>query len=706
MTRAPSSATAKLCLLRERGFTLVETMVAVTILLVGILGVVAMADGASKATASSRARDTGINLARRVIEGSNSLAYQDVTSTGILPKLQAKPGLADTSIATGWQIQSRNVTYTVSITLCDIDDPKDGTGAHTASFCPGSGAGGTNDATPQDYKRVTASVSWGLAGTGGSVSQSTFVTPRGTADLPVITSLTSSVNSPVTDPTVTTVPFTATTSSVPAGVSWLKDGSVMGLASGSGNSWNFNWNINSLLDGDYVIGARPYDGAGSYGAPYYMTFSLNRYAPAAPTNFAAGYDSGDVSTEWLPNRERDVIGYTVYRQQTSPTAGAATKVNCGTVGSPVYVTTKTTCKDASPVPGAPTIDYVSASKGTSETSTLTVPKPTNLQTGDVMVAAISAAVNGNAVTPPAGWTVVPNADVASTGGSQGMRLAVYTRVVTASEPASWNWALGAVRSASGTISAWRGASTTTPVEASANYKTGGNAADDYTPALTTLGPNRQVILVHSHRSSTTGLTQTTPAGTTLRVGERGNSVIHSQFTKFQATAGSTGTMDVGGICGYLCETSVSTCGGTGGCGGQWVGAAVVLKPTSSPITVNYWVVAVDRDAAGANREGAASNVVNAYAVNTRPNPPSNPTLTVQADGSRKLDWATAGSDPDTGDSISFYRVYRDGAAYDRTSTGTDLTYTDPNRTGGSHTYYLVAVDSHLRESFATASASG
>jgi len=82
MTRATAQAEARRSLLRECGFTLVETMMAVTVLLVGVLGVVAMADGASRATAGAQARDNGINLARRVIETTNSLAYTDVTRDG------------------------------------------------------------------------------------------------------------------------------------------------------------------------------------------------------------------------------------------------------------------------------------------------------------------------------------------------------------------------------------------------------------------------------------------------------------------------------------------------------------------------------------------------------------------------------------------------------------------------------------------------
>jgi prepilin-type N-terminal cleavage/methylation domain-containing protein len=687
----------------ERGFTLIESMMAAALLLIGLMGVMAMADGAARATMASQARDDGINVARKVIEATNSLSYAEVTSASLVTSLQAKPGLADALGDTGWQIQPRKVPYTVQIDLCDIDDPKDGVGSHGATFCPGTPATGTSDANPQDYKNVTATVSWTAAGKTNLVKQSTFVTPRGAADLPMVTSLTSSATIPVTSPSVTQLPFTATTSSVPGGVSWLKDGSTMGMATGAANTWDFTWNINGVMDGDYVIGARPFDGSGAYGAPYYVTVSLNRYAPAAPTNFVAGYNDGTVSSEWLPNKERDVIGYTVKRQQTAPFTGSVTNVNCGTTGSPVYITTKTTCKDADPLPGLPSIDFVSSTKATTNAATsLALSKPAGMQTNDVMIATISAGTNGSSVTPPSGWTAIQ--DTASSGGSQGMRLAVYYKVVTGSEGSSFSWNLGSTRNASGTITAWRGVDTTNPIDGSANY-TGNSGNESYTPSITTTGANRMILLTHGHRSSTTGLTLTTPASTTFRAGERTSSVIHGQYTKLQTSAGSTGTIDPGGACGgVLCVTSISTCA-PATCG-QWTAAALALRPSSSPISVNYWVVGVDRDPAGAMREGAASNVVNAYAVNTKPNAPSDPTLVVNGNGSRTLNWTTVGSDPDSGDSVAFYRVYRDGVAYDRTNLGTDTSYTDPNRDGGSHTYYLVSVDTHLRESLATASVSG
>ena len=69
-----------------------------------------------------------------------------------------------------------------------------------------------------------------------------------------------------------------------------------------------------------------------------------------------------------------------------------------------------------------------------------------------------------------------------------------------------------------------------------------------------------------------------------------------------------------------------------------------------------------------------------------------------------LSWIAASpADPDAGDSVQYYRIYRDGTdfvddLYDRTATGSNLSYTDTNTGGDVHTYYVVAVDQYNTES--------
>jgi len=89
------------------------------------------------------------------------------------------------------------------------------------------------------------------------------------------------------------------------------------------------------------------------------------------------------------------------------------------------------------------------------------------------------------------------------------------------------------------------------------------------------------------------------------------------------------------------------------------------------------------------------------ASDTSPTPP--PTLVAAKSGQNTvLSW-TAGSDPDAGDSIQYYRIYRDGTDwvndyFDRTNSGANLSYTDNATDGDVHTYYVVAVDQSNQES--------
>jgi fibronectin type 3 domain-containing protein len=121
----------------------------------------------------------------------------------------------------------------------------------------------------------------------------------------------------------------------------------------------------------------------------------------------------------------------------------------------------------------------------------------------------------------------------------------------------------------------------------------------------------------------------------------------------------------------------------------------------SQATLYYYVVAVDRDNAGNQREGAIGDDQPVTLTNLPPNAPTN-LLASTNNGTTILRWtAPSPADPD-GDSIAFYRIYRDGSAYsnryDRTGTGADLIYTDTQTAGVPHTYYVTAVDAQLAES--------
>jgi Tfp pilus assembly protein PilV len=125
-------------------------------------------------------------------------------------------------------------------------------------------------------------------------------------------------------------------------------------------------------------------------------------------------------------------------------------------------------------------------------------------------------------------------------------------------------------------------------------------------------------------------------------------------------------------------------------------------PSTDPL--DAYVVAYDRDSTtGELRAGAQSSVVTVTSSNRAPFAPR--LLTASSSGpSTILNWlAPIPADPDLGDTIAFYRVYRDGTTvadrYDKaTCSGVTCSWTDTRTEGGSHTYRVTAVDDNLAES--------
>ena len=99
----------------ERGFTLIEVLAAMLVLLVGVLGTVGLIDGANATTSFTKGREGGTNLARELIEMSRSVDYDKVTAGALPGQLQSKPGLGDADTGkAGWQITRRGVEYTIA----------------------------------------------------------------------------------------------------------------------------------------------------------------------------------------------------------------------------------------------------------------------------------------------------------------------------------------------------------------------------------------------------------------------------------------------------------------------------------------------------------------------------------------------------------------------------------------------------------------
>jgi prepilin-type N-terminal cleavage/methylation domain-containing protein len=335
----------------QRGFTIVEILVAMLILTVGVLGSVALIDGANASTSFTKARVGATNLARELTETSRSIDYDTLTSAMLSGELQGQPGLADSDAAiAGWQVKRRGITYTIAASACTFDDATDKTAAHDATFCSSSATTPPGDTNPDDYRRVSFDVTWTTRGKAGKVSQSALVTNPSGGLGPTITDFSGPVS--VTSEATQSLTYSVTTTPADT-VHWsADDGTSDGNATGGPTAWSFTWQLGAkgawscpnapawLVDGAYILTAQAYDARGIPGELSTKTVTLDRSAPAPPCGLKGGRNGSIFELEWSPNPERDIKGYEVYRRK----AGTETvdPLVCG-------LTTKTECIDQSPL---------------------------------------------------------------------------------------------------------------------------------------------------------------------------------------------------------------------------------------------------------------------------------------------------------------------------------------------------------------------
>jgi prepilin-type N-terminal cleavage/methylation domain-containing protein len=313
----------------QGGFTLVEVMVAISLLLVGVLGTVTMIDTGNATTTRTKAREGATALARSALEISRGVPYRELTSERVLEELDGRVGLSDALPGvSGHQVESGGFTYTVIPQVCLTDDPIDGLGDHDeGAFCVNSdeltGGQSPTDRNADDYRRVVVQLQWGAAASPAESIEQTAVVTNPVGGLgPSVTSLTPDVPSvtEIFSDSVDVASYDVTTSAVPASVSWSVDGARLGTATGSGTAWNFEWDLGDVdtptfVDCVYVVQAEGFDEKGRAGAAKALTVTLNRREPFAPPHFAGGrnLNASRVDLQWDPNRECDIDEYRVYR---------------------------------------------------------------------------------------------------------------------------------------------------------------------------------------------------------------------------------------------------------------------------------------------------------------------------------------------------------------------------------------------------------
>ena len=343
----------------ERGFTLVEVMVTMLLLVVGIAGTLALIDGANARTVMTKQREAGNALSREVVEAARSVPYRQLNPTSGVSSVQAVPGLADsTPSTTAWTVERRKTVFTITMTICSVDDNQDGFGDITGgNYC--GGGGGTTDLNPDDYKRVTVNVAWSSGGTTKSIKQAGIVNNEASSAGPAVDFTSQTPNTNEVKTNEPRIRFGVQADSDAVAIRFAVDGVLTGTSTST--TATFDWDINTggthVPDGTYVVSVTALDKEGVPGPTRSKTIRLNRDVPTAPQDVFGGWnprigfsDAHDiVEMQWSRNIEPDVTGYRVYRKLAT---GWALVPGCDYATVP----TQSECRDMNPPAGA-TIDY-------------------------------------------------------------------------------------------------------------------------------------------------------------------------------------------------------------------------------------------------------------------------------------------------------------------------------------------------------------
>jgi type II secretory pathway pseudopilin PulG len=153
----------------EDGFTIIEVMVGMMMLIVGVLGMLIMIQGSLRSTSRTMAREQATNLARDVLERSREVDYASTTTDAAPAAIAAVMPETPSVSGTSFVVRRRNINYTVTITASSIDSPADGVGIGNAKFCdapthstgPGSPPTGTGLAIGPNILGLPLSVAVG-----------------------------------------------------------------------------------------------------------------------------------------------------------------------------------------------------------------------------------------------------------------------------------------------------------------------------------------------------------------------------------------------------------------------------------------------------------------------------------------------------------------------------------------------------------------
>ncbi|HEX8741756.1 MAG TPA: hypothetical protein VF712_01355 [Thermoleophilaceae bacterium] len=660
----------------QAGMTIVETMVAAVILTAGVLGVFVMVETADRVNKANRGREAATSISREILEKAHTTAFAsiggsnwlDVTLTG----LSGGTGkvVSPSSGAARTEVTRRGTTFTVTTQTCSVDDSKDGQKTSTGSvnWCSDSTAVGTGDAQPEDLKRVGVTSQWTEGAKTYTLYHASTFSSAGSVVGPALTEF--KIKTPTgldaVAPTITANPsdgkvvFQATSVGA-ADMKFTVDGvaQTSGINPAGTGTWTFDWNILTLKDGVYTIGATAIDALGTVGDPQYIQVKLARGAASPVTNVTGGYNDVYVSNVktrvvelgWDAAAEGSVTGYEVLKGSTT-VCSASLNLECmdlnpASNGSTVY-TIKTLYTDASGNPGSVSANYTvtAPASGSGSNQFWFKNSATISQTGCLNAPTTFAR--------PGAKTDLPTADPAGTE-----QLWTYAT--------NGNMLIGCM------------APFTAP--ATITTKSGGFVVSGYFKNTgTRVCKTQWVIYKGTNYLSATMYGGHAVGGSPASLDIPAGTTTITKFTQNLNTV--AGTLTAGeqlsvAVSGFGSATTTSNCSATTM---YWNSSARPLTATISALS-------------GGGGSGGAGTI-------TRPTAPTALAGTANGDGTTTLTWTPPTGTP----AADFYRIYRDGQDYTsrvdtagETGLGT-IQWVDTNTGNTTHVYRVTAASDVFAES--------
>lgn len=189
--------------------------------------------------------------------------------------------------------------------------------------------------------------------------------------------------------------------------------------------------------------------------------------------------------------------------------------------------------------GVPNPLYRASTTGATTGATLTINRPAGVVANDILIASVGVQPSAAVLTPPAGWVLIRRTDNA---GPTSNSLAVYRKLATGAEPASYSWTVAGGSYTVGGLQAYYNIDTAAPVDVEAGQTTPSNTTHA-TPGVTTTVARAFVVASHTYASSRnwtppTGMTESFDRRSGGAAGPTGQSIEGSRV--LQAAAGATG----------------------------------------------------------------------------------------------------------------------------------------------------------------------